>query len=147
MIESETDKAWEESKTSLTEAEAKQEKINKRMEKLRAKKKPPKMVGVHHTVLELPDDDTLSYANCRKWIVTQEGIVKSEGLVERSRNKDIPQKQRDKAMRARMGAQGYIRAIKRYITTGDWSTMYYGEYEQHLMNWVVVAPAGKDINS
>jgi hypothetical protein len=66
MIESETDKAWEESKTSLTEAEAKQEEINKRMAKLRAKKKPPKMAGVHPSVLELPDDDTLSYANCKK---------------------------------------------------------------------------------
>jgi len=147
MIESETDKAWEESKTSLTEAEAKQEKINKRMAKLRAKKKPPKMAGVHPSVLELPDDDTLSYANCKKWIVTQEGIAKAAGLIERSRNKDIPQKERDKAMRQRMGAQGYIRYIKRYISTGDWSALYYGEYEQHLMNWVVVAPAGKDINS
>jgi hypothetical protein len=147
MIESETDKAWEESKTSLTKAEAKQEKVNERMEKLRAKKKPPKMVGVHPSVLELPDDDTLSYANCKKWISTQEGIVKAAGQTERSRNKEIPQKERDKAMRQRMGAQAYIRLIKRYISTGDWSAMYYGEYEQHLMNWVVVAPAGKDINS
>jgi len=125
----------------------KQEKINKRMAALRAKRKPPKLANVHHTVKALPDDDTLSYANVRKWIKTQEGIVKSARLTERSRNKDISQKDKDKAMRTRIGAQAYIRSIKNYISTGDWSTMYYGEFEDQLMGWKVVAPAGRDINS
>jgi hypothetical protein len=50
-------------------------------------------------------------------------------------------------MRTRIGAQAYIRSIKNYISTGDWSTMYYGEFEDQLMGWKVVAPAGRDINS
>jgi len=125
----------------------KQEKINKRMAALRAKRKPPKLANVHHTVKALPDDDTLSYANVRKWIKTQEGIVKSARLTERSRNKDISQKDKNKAMRTRIGAQAYIRSIKNYISTGDWSTMYYGEFEDQLMGWKVIAPAGRDINS
>ena len=125
----------------------KQEKINKRMAALRAKRKPPKLANVHHTVKALPDDDTLSYASVKKWIKTQEGIVKSARLTERSRNKDISQKDKDKAMRTRIGAQAYIRSIKNYISTGDWSTMYYGEFEDQLMGWKVVAPAGRDINS
>ncbi len=125
----------------------KQEKINKRMAALRAKRKPPKLANVHHTVKALPDDDTLSYANVRKWIKTQEGLVKSARLTERSRNKDISQKDKDKAMRTRIGAQAYIRSIKNYITTGDWSTMYYGEFEDQLMGWKIVAPVGRDINS
>ena len=125
----------------------KQEKINKRMAALRAKRKPPKLANVHHTVKALPDDDTLSYANVRQWIKTQEGIVKSARLTERSRNKDISQKDKNKAMRTRIGAQAYIRSIKNYISTGDWSTMYYGEFEDQLMGWKVVAPAGRDINS
>jgi len=128
----------------MTEEE-KQEKINKRMAALRAKRKPPKLANVHHTVKALPDDDTLSYANVRKWIKTQEGIVKSARLVERSRSNDISQKDKDKAMRTRIGAQAYIRSIKNYISTGDWSTMYYGEYEDQLMGWVTVAPAGEKI--
>jgi len=128
----------------MTEEE-KQEKINKRMAALRAKRKPPKLANVHHTVKALPDDDTLSYANVRKWIKTQEGIVKSARLVERSRSNDISQKDKDKAMRTRIGAQAYIRSIKNYISTGDWSTMYYGEYEDQLMQWVTVAPAGEKI--
>jgi len=128
----------------MTEEE-KQEKINKRMAALRAKRKPPKLANVHHTVKSLPDDDTLSYANVRKWIKTQEGIVKSARMVERSRSNDISQKDKDKAMRTRIGAQAYIRSIKNYISTGDWSTMYYGEYEDQLMQWVTVAPAGEKI--
>ena len=123
----------------------KQEKINKRMAALRAKRKPPKLANVHHTVKALPDDDTLSYANVRKWIKTQEGIVKSARLTERSRSNDISQKDKDKAMRTRIGAQAYIRSIKNYISTGDWSTMYYGEFEDQLMQWVTVAPAGEKI--
>jgi len=125
----------------------KQEKINKRMAALRAKRKPPKLANVHHTVKALPDDDTLSYASVRKWIKTQEGLVKSARLTERSRNKDISQKDKDKAMRTRIGAQAYIRSIKNYISTGDWSTMYYGEFEDQLMGWKIVAPVGRDINS
>ncbi len=125
----------------------KQEKINKRMAALRAKRKPPKLANVHHTVKALPDDDTLSYASVKKWIKTQEGLVKSARLTERSRNKDISQKDKDKAMRTRIGAQAYIRSIKNYISTGDWSTMYYGEFEDQLMGWKIVAPVGRDINS
>ena len=123
----------------------KQEKLNKRMAALRAKRKPPKLANVHHTVKSLPDDDTLSYANVRKWIKTQEGIVKSARITERSRSGDISQKDKDKAMRTRIGAQSYIRSIKNYISTGDWSTMYYGEFEDQLMQWVTVAPAGEKI--
>ena len=130
----------------MTEEE-KKEKVKLRMAALRAKRKPPKLANVHNTILALPDDDTLSYVNVRKWITTQEGIAKAAGLVERSRSSEIPQRQKDKAMRTRLGAQAYIRAIKRYINTGDWSTMYYGEFEDQLMQWVTVAPVGKDINS
>ena len=125
--------------------EEKKEKVNKRMAALRAKRKPPKLANVHHTVKSLPDDDTLSYVNVRKWIKTQEGIVKSARLTERSRSNDISQRDKDRAMRTRIGAQAYIRSIKNYISTGDWSTMYYGEYEDQLMQWVTVAPAGEKI--
>ena len=125
--------------------EEKREKVNKRMAALRAKRKPPKLINVHNTILALPDDDTLSYVNVRKWITTQEGIAKAAGLVERSKSNEIPQRQKDKAMRTRLGAQAYIRAIKRYINSGDWSTMYYGEFEDQLMQWVTVAPVVEKI--
>ena len=130
-------------KRKMTEAQ--REAAAKNLAKARAAKKPPKLANVHHTVKALPDDDTLSYASVRKWIKTQEGLVKSARLTERSRNKDISQKDKNKAMRTRIGAQAYIRSIKNYISTGDWSTMYYGEFEDQLMGWVTVAPVGEKI--
>ena len=146
MVGSETDKAWEDSKVSLTEAEKKQ-KNKERMAEIRAKRKPPKLANVHQSVLELPDDHPFSYKNVKQWIETQKGISSSAGLVERSRNRDMPQKDRDKAMRTRMGADAYIRSIRRYISTGDWDAYYYGEYEDRLTKWKTIAPSGKDINS
>ena len=125
----------------MTEEE-KKEKVKQRMAALRAKRKPPKLTNVHHTVKALPDDNTLSYVNVKNWIKTQEGIVKSARITERSRSGDISQKDKDKAMRTRMGAQSYIRSIKNYISTGDWSSMYYGEFEEHLMQWRTVAAVG-----
>ena len=140
---SETDKAWEKNKTSLTEAGlSKKEKDKERMAELRARKKPPKMVGVHLSVLELPDDHMLSYKKIKKWIDTQEGKARSAGQSERSKSTEMSNKKRNEAMRERLDAQGYIRAMKRYLKTGDWDNIYYGEHEQNLIKWKVIAPAG-----
>ena len=128
-----------------TEEMLKKEAMRLKMEKLRAKRKPPKLINVHDTVKALSDDNELSYANVKKWIKTQEGLVKTARMTERSRSNDISQKDKDKAMRTRIGAQSYIRSIKNYIQTGDWSTMYYGEFEDQLMQWVTVAPVGEKI--
>jgi len=138
LIQSETDKAFEQSKESLT----KEEKVKERMAALRAKRKPPKLKGVHPSVLALPDDNTFSHKNIKKWIETQQGIAKAAGMIERSRNRDVPQKERDRKMRERYAAQGYITSMQRYLRTGDWDNMYFGEYEEHLTKWKVVAPAG-----
>ena len=135
MIQSETDKAFEKSKESLT----KEEQVKERMAALRAKRKPPKLKGVHPSVLELPDDNTFSHKNIKKWIETQQGIAKAAGMIERSRNRDVPQKDRDKKMRERYAAEGYIRAMQRYLRTGDWDNMYFGEYEEHLTKWKVIS--------
>ena len=143
MIESETDKAWEENKVKLTEAEEKKQEVKERMAELRSRKKPPKMVGVHPTVLVLPDDNTFSLKNVKRWIDTQEGIARSAGQTERSRTTEMSQKKRDAAMRKRLNALAYIRIIRYYIRTGDWTGMYWGEHEQNPTKWKVIAPAYK----
>ena len=71
MVESETSIAFEESKEALT----KEEQVKQKMAALRAKKKPAKMTGVHPSVLELPDDNTFSYKNVKKWIETQQMVL------------------------------------------------------------------------
>ena len=135
MIQSETDKAFEKSKESLT----KEEQVKERMAALRAKRKPAKLKGVYPSILELPDDNTFSYKNIKKWIETQQGIARAAGMVERSRNRDMPQKKRDEQMRKRYAAEGYIRSMQRYLRTGDWDNMYFGEYEEHLTKWKVIS--------
>ena len=66
---SETDAAWEANKASLTKAGlSKKEKDKKRMAKLRAKKKPPKLMGVHPSILEKGDDYYISHKKVKKWI-------------------------------------------------------------------------------
>ena len=126
-----------------TEEMLKQEAMRLKMAKLRAKRKPPKLINVHDTVKSLPDDNTLSYVSVKKWISTQESIVKTARVTERSLKSEVSQKDKDQAMRTRMGAQSYIRAIKQYIATGDWTSMYYGEFEDKLMQWSTVAAVGK----
>ena len=143
IIESETDKAWEENKVKLTEADEKKQEVKERMAELRSRKKPPKMVGVHPTVLALPDDNTFSLKNVKRWIDTQEGIARSAGQTERSRTTEMSQKKRDAAMRKRINALAYIRIIRYYIRTGDWTGMYWGEHEQNPTKWKVIAPAYK----
>ena len=66
-----------------TEEMLKKEAMRLKMAKLRAKRKPPKLVNVHGTVKALSDDNELSYTNVKKWIKTQEGIVKTARLTER----------------------------------------------------------------
>ena len=97
MIESETDKAWEESKVTLTEAEEKKLKDRERMAELRSRKKPPKMAGVHPSVLEKTEDNNFSLKNVKRWIETQEGIARSAGQTERSRSTEMSQKKRNEA--------------------------------------------------
>ena len=126
-----------------TEEMLKKEAVRLKMAKLRAKRKPPKLTNVHHIVKALPDDNTLSYVSVKKWISTQESIVKTARITERSIKSEVSQKDKDTAFRTRIGAQSYIRAIKRYITTGDWSSMYYGEFEDKLMQWTTVAAVGE----
>ena len=140
---SETDKEWEKNKTSLTEeGSSKKEKDKKRMAELRSRKKPAKMVGVHPSVLALPDDDMLSYKKVKQWIETQEGKARSAGQTERSKSSEMSNKKRNEAMRQRLDAQGYIRFMRYYLRTGDWIALYYGEHEQNLTKWKVIAPAG-----
>jgi hypothetical protein len=126
-----------------TEEMLKKEAVRLKMAKLRSKRKPPKLANVHHTVKSLSDDNTLSYVSVKKWISTQESIVKTARVTERSLKSEVSQKDKDQAMRTRMGAQSYIRAIKQYIATGDWTSMYYGEFEDKLMQWSTVAAVGK----
>jgi len=136
MIKSETDSAWEVNKTTLAEDE-----MAEKMANLRAKKKPAKLSNISQDVLDLPEDHPLSYVNVKKYIATQEGVAKVGKQQQNARSEN--QKLKDEGMRTRMDAEAYIRSMKKYLSTGDWSNLYYGEYEDKLIEWKVVAPSYK----
>ena len=136
MIKSETDSAWEINKVTLAEEE-----MAEKMANLRAKKKPAKLSNISQDVLDLPEDHPLSYVNVKKYIATQEGVAKVGKQQQNSRSEN--QKLKDEGMRTRMDAEAYIRSMKKYLSTGDWSNLYYGEYEDKLIEWKVVVPSYK----
>ena len=127
----------------MIDTDEKKQKDIDRMAELRSRKKPPKMVGVHPTLLALPDDDTFSLKNVKRWIETQEGIARAAGQTERSKTTEMNQKKRDAAMRKRLDALSYIRIIRYYIRTGDWIGMYWGEHEQNPTKWKIISPGYK----
>ena len=136
MIKSETDSAWEVNKTTLAEDE-----MAEKMANLRAKKKPAKLSNISQDVLDLPEDHPLTYVNVKKYIATQEGVAKVGKQQQNARSEN--QKLKDEGMRTRMDAEAYIRSMKKYLSTGDWSNLYYGEYEDKLIEWKVVVPSYK----
>ncbi len=136
MIKSETDSAWEVNKATLAEDE-----MAEKMANLRAKKKPAKLSNISQDVLDLPEDHPLSYVNVKKYIATQEGVAKVGKQQQNARSEN--QKLKDEGMRTRMDAEAYIRSMKKYLSTGDWSNLYYGEYEDKLIEWKVVVPSYK----
>ena len=82
-----------------------------------------------------------SYENIKKWIKTQEGVVKAGKSQENTRTDN--KKLKEEGMRTRIGAEAYIRGMRRYLSTGDWTNLYYGEYEEKPMKWKTIAPAYK----
>ena len=115
--------------------------MDEKMANLRAKKKPAKLSNIDQSVLDLPEDHPLSYVNVKKYIATQEGLVKVGKQQQNARSEN--QKLKDEGMRTRLDAEAYIRSMKKYLNSGDWSSLYYGEYEDKLIEWKVVAPSYK----
>jgi|TARA_B110000503_G_scaffold26740_1_gene42169 hypothetical protein len=115
--------------------------MDEKMANLRAKKKPAKLSNIDQSVLDLPEDHPLSYVNVKKYIATQEGLVKVGKQQQNMRSEN--QKLKDEGMRTRLDAEAYIRSMKKYLNSGDWSSLYYGEYEDKLIEWKVVAPSYK----
>ena len=124
----------------MTESETK-DSMAEKMANLRAKKKPAKLSNIDQSVLDLPEEHPLSYVNVKKYIATQEGLVKVGKQQQNMRSEN--QKLKDEGMRTRLDAEAYIRSMKKYLSTGDWSNLYYGEYEDKLIEWKVVVPSYK----
>ena len=141
MIKAQTDNSdWKAPKTrkkrkpmSEEQKAAAAERLAAVREKKREENPNYGMSGIHPTLRDLPDDHPISPKKVKEWIKTQRDIVSSERASERQNIKG--------ARSRRLNAEAYIRDMNTYLRTGDWVSMFYGEYEQHRVKYKCVAMA------
>ena len=124
-------------KKTLTVAQKEAQRI--RLEKMRAKKKPPEYKNVHKYVLGLDDEEPYSLKNVKVWIKHNKELITM--LNARARNKDMSPKDKQQALTQADDKKAYIRYIEHYIKTGDWIGMFSGQNEMKRVIPKVVAMA------
>ena len=108
-------------------SEEQKEKLRKRLEVMRAKKKPAEYKNIHKSVLALPDDDRYSFKNVKEWIKESKDLVAQYSRDAR-RMSNTPQ-DKQKAQNAADNKKAYIRYCEHYLKTGDWIGMFSGKEE------------------
>jgi hypothetical protein len=99
----------------------------------RLRENPPQYKNVHPSILELTDDDVLCMKNIKQWIKTQKELVTRYKSENRSGVKGALAKQ--------VRAEGYIRSMNNYLSSGVWTNNFYGEFEEQPMKWVCTGMA------
>ena len=122
---------------TLTTAQKEAQRI--RLEKMRAKKKPPEYKNVHPYVLSLDDEEPYSLKNVKVWIKHNKELITM--LNARARNRDMSPKDKQQALTQADDKKAYIRYIEHYIKSGDWIGMFSGQNEMKKVIPKVVAMA------
>ena len=110
---------------------------SKRLEKaraIRAKKNPNYgQSGMHSTLRNLSEDHPAHPNKVKRWIKTQKELASTERAAVR---------QKVKGSIAKLASHdGYIRAMNRYLRDGDWTDMFYGEYQEKKVTYRCTAMA------
>ena len=111
----------------LTEKQKEAQRL--RLEKMRAKKKPPEYKNVSKYVLSLDDEEPYSLKNVKEWIKHNKEMVSM--LQARARNRETSSKDKQHALNMADNKKAFIRYIEHYIKTGDWIGMFSGRDEQN----------------
>ena len=112
---------------TLTAAQKEAQRI--RLEKMRAKKKPPEYKNVSKYVLSLDDEEPYSLKNVKEWIKHNKEMVSM--LQARARNRETSSKDKQHSLNMADNKKAFIRYIEHYIKTGDWIGMFSGRDEQN----------------
>ena len=122
---------------TLTTAQKEAQRI--RLEKMRAKKKPPEYKNVSKYVLSLDDEEPYSFKNVKEWIKHNKEMVSM--LQARARNRETSSKDKQHALNMADNKKAFIRYIEHYIKTGDWIGMFSGKDETNKVTPKCVAMA------
>ncbi len=125
---------------TLTVAQKEAQRV--RLEKMRAKKKPPEYKNVSKYVLSLDDEEPYSLKNVKAWIKHNKEMISM--LQARARNRDISPKDKQHALSMADNKKAYIRYIEHYIKTGDWIGIFSGKDETNKVVPKCVAMAYYD---
>ena len=111
----------------LTEKQKEAQRL--RLEKMRAKKKPPEYKNVSKYVLSLDDEEPYSFKNVKEWIKHNNEMISM--LQARARNRETSSKDKQHSLNMADNKKAFIRYIEHYIKTGDWIGMFSGRDEQN----------------
>ena len=78
--------------------------------------------GVHESLWDLPKDHQLHPDKIKVWIKTQTDLARAERAQVKQNVKGAIAKLADH--------EGYVRHMKSYLKHGDWTDMFYGEYQE-----------------
>lgn len=121
-------------KRKMTEEQRKAagERLAKAREK-RLKENPPQYKNIHPIALNRPEDDPFYFRKVQKWIKTQKDLL-SEA------RKSLRQK--EKGAEAKVASiQGYIANLQKYLSTGIYCDLFYGEHQQYRIRYRCFKPA------
>ena len=108
------------------------EKIEDRMAKARAAKKPAAYKNIHPDVKNLPDDNTLSLKNVKDWQKhNKERVADLKYKIRRmDKSKDRTLVEREVENRT-----VYLANILRYFDTSTWLDLFYGKDQEHTTRY------------
>ena len=102
-----------------------------RLEKAREKRKANNpdygLSGIHESIRDLSDEHPVAPKKVKRWINTQKELAAAERSAVRQKIKGALAKQ--------LYHEGYIKQMTIYLKTGDWISMFYGEYQQSKVRW------------
>ena len=101
--------------------------LEKAREKRKAKNPDYGLSGIHESIRDLSDEHPVAPKKVKRWINTQKELAAAERSAVRQKIKGALAKQ--------LYHEGYIKQMTIYLKTGDWISMFYGEYQQSKVRW------------
>ena len=84
-------------------------------------------VKPHHSVLKHDEDHPLHIKAVLDWMDHNDALAKEHSRLARRGDKD--------SMSQRYIHEGYVRDIRHYLRTGDWSSDFFGKNQEHKIRW------------
>jgi len=120
-------------------SEERKQELRDQLTKARKKKAPAEYKNIHPSVLQRPDDDSLSVKSIKKWI--KHNKEKASAYLANSRRRGASPKQAITDKINSENVKAYIRNMEHYLKSGDWISDFMGDNEEKKTQWKCIAMA------